>query len=71
MIPLMKSNSIPFKFEFKHVILRFESDKAKICEPKREQKLWFWVRYIYFYEDRCVIIQVYPKIKKWEIPIEG
>ncbi|MCD6492908.1 MAG: hypothetical protein J7K36_03780 [Archaeoglobaceae archaeon] len=44
-----------------------ESDKAKKCEPKREQKAWIYVRYVHFYDDRCVIFQIYPWIKKWVI----
>lgn len=49
---------------YKETITRIESDKAKKCVPQRVQKAWIWVKYIHFYDDKCVVIQIYPTLSK-------
>jgi|GEM_PF-5356610 len=59
-----------FPVEYKEAIIRLESDKVKRCEWNRVQKAWIFVRYIHFKKNKCIIMQIYPTIKKWEIPLE-
>lgn len=63
-------SGLPFKIKHGENIVRIESDKVKKCEYKREQKLWVFVKYIHFSDEKCTVIQIYPYTKKYEIPLK-